>query len=582
MASNRASTNEPRHRAETPVRESGAPTSGVGPVSSASQTTPGESNDVDAAKALLFAGADGVQLWNARRKRERRRLNLDGLDLSGLKLASIDLQECSLRYAKLNNAVLIGAQLSRSDLTGANLTGAHLEGATLIGARLLNARLTEATLRWCNLSTSDLRNANLQGAALDPCHLGGADLTGAQFSSAALGVLDERIDDLEAAGQHPRSVFFALLGLCAFAVLTAAASSDVDLITGVGHIHLPVLDSEVSPPAFFFTAPVVCTALMLYVAIHLKQLRVAASELPARFTDGTTLSDKLTPWMQNVAPLRVVRLAVQEDGSDAGWMIPAISKRLLIFTTHWIVPASSALVLVAYFRARNAAELGLLSGLTALIWLLSFALSTGGSGERWRGRRLATFFAVLALSAGAVAGIGCWTAGPLQARGKDLSGQTLANRNLRRADLSRANLKGTVFNEVDLAGALLLAADLRAGGGRGVELYRARLNGSDLSDAYFAQSNFEGAQMVKTRLQNSELQDVSLRGADLTNANLGGAHLYCVDLRGANLSETVVDGTEVRGLRCDADTRGLQGPQYRALREECARAAERAQECHWN
>lgn len=132
-----------------------------------------------------------------------------------------------------------------------------------------------------------------------------------------------------------------------------------------------------------------------------------------------------------------------------------------------------------------------------------------------------------------------------------------------------------------MSGALLLATNLTAGGGREVQLYRARLN-ADLSDSYFEQSNFEGAQLVKARLQNSELRDVSLRSADLTGADLSGAHLRCVDLRGADVSETIVQGTQVRGLRCDAATKGLEGAAQGLLRAECARSAERQRECRWN
>jgi uncharacterized protein YjbI with pentapeptide repeats len=523
-----------------------------------------EASELDVARALLTGGEEGIRVWNGRRQEPRRRVDLSRIDLKGANLSSADLSDCVLRNANLSSAVLFGARLDRSDVAGADLTNARLDAASLRKARLLNVRASGASFRFCDLAGADLRNANFQGASLSPVHLAEADLTGAQFSADALDDLKASVSSLESAGDHPRRIYFALLGLCVFSALTAVGASDVSLIAGLGAINVPLLDTSVSPRGFFFVAPVACLIMMLYMAAHVRQLERAARELPARFPEGATLAEKLTPWMQNIAPVSVKRRAVLEDGSDAAWSVPTLSRRLLVASTRWAVPVTTTLMLIAYFRSRRASELWMMAALVLSAWLTSYLT--------WRpvGRGAVRTHALFGLTLCGVGllvwGLGSASSRRFQARGFDLKNLELSNVGLRAADLSYANLSRGTLERVDLTGAIMIGTDLSSGGGRFVTLQRSRLNKAILHDAYFTHTTFAEAQMVGANLEGVELRDVSLRGADLTRANLTNAELHCVDLRGAQLPLAKLDQARADALWCD-DPNALPSP----LADACTR-----------
>ena len=94
--------------------------------------------------------------------------------------------------------------------------------------------------------------------------------------------------------------------------------------------------------------------------------------------------------------------------------------------------------------------------------------------------------------------------------------------NLRRADLSDANL---------------------------IDVY---LRGASLSDA-----NLSGASLSGASLSDANLIDVDLRRANLSDVDLSGANLIDVDLSGANLSGASLSGASLRGANLiDVDLRG--------------------------
>lgn len=520
-------------------------------------------SELDVARALLTGGEEGIRVWNGRRQEQRRRLDLSRIDLKGANLSSADLNDCVLRNASLNSAVLFGARLDRADLAGADLTNARLDAASLRKARLLNVRASGASFRFCDLAGADLRNANFQGASLSPAHLADADLTGAQFSSEALDELKASVSSLESAGDHPRRIYFALLGLCVFSALTAVGASDVSLIAGVGEIKVPLLDTTVSPRGFFFVAPVACLILMLYMAAHVRQLERAARELPARFPEGATLAEKLTPWMQNVAPVSVKRRPVLEDGSDTAWSVPTLSRRLLVASTRWAVPVTTTLMLIAYFRSRRASELWMMAALVLSAWLASYLTWRPVGRGAWRAHAL--FSLTLCGVALLVWGLGSASSRRFQARGFDLRNLELSNVRLRAADLSHADLRRAALDRVDLRGAIMLGSNFESGGGRLINLSRSRLNKANLRDSFFDRTTFDEAQMVGADLEGIELRDVSLRGADLTRANLGNADLHCVDLRGTALALAKLDQARADMLWCD-DPKLLPGPLAAACR----------------
>jgi len=113
------------------------------------------------------------------------------LDLTGVTLSADDLAGVSLVGADLSGVTLTGdfsgADLSAADLGSATLDGVDLRGARLVAARLFGARLRGADLRGAQLTRASLLAADLTPGDDDaPTRLGGADLRFSDFSFAQL------------------------------------------------------------------------------------------------------------------------------------------------------------------------------------------------------------------------------------------------------------------------------------------------------------------------------------------------------------------------------------------------------------
>lgn len=152
---------------------------------------------------------EGVEAWNARRRREDFEPDFEGTDIREafdqaeqlpetgripLRAANLrlgDLRETNLRDADLFNANLEGAGLVHANLAGSILGGARLENAELWGADLRNADLRGANLDKADLRRVDLRSANLGGATLV-----GADLRRSNLYRTDLGWADLRGADI--------------------------------------------------------------------------------------------------------------------------------------------------------------------------------------------------------------------------------------------------------------------------------------------------------------------------------------------------------------------------------------------------
>jgi len=71
----------------------------------------------------------------------------------------------------------------------------------------------------------------------------------------------------------------------------------------------------------------------------------------------------------------------------------------------------------------------------------------------------------------------------------------------------------------------------------GADLRRANLSGADLS----------GADLSRAYLSSADLRRADLSGANLSSADLSGANLSGADLRGADLSRAYLSGADLRG-----------------------------------
>jgi hypothetical protein len=91
---------------------------------------------------------------------------------------------------------------------------------------------------------------------------------------------------------------------------------------------------------------------------------------------------------------------------------------------------------------------------------------------------------------------------------------------LRRVDLSRANLRNTDFLETRLDGARLRDADLSY-----ADLRRTRLDDADLRGAVLTGATLQAAVLARADLEAADLSYVNVLGADLVGARLDGAIL---------------------------------------------------------
>jgi uncharacterized protein YjbI with pentapeptide repeats len=136
-------------------------------------------------------------------------------------------------------------------------------------------------------------------------------------------------------------------------------------------------------------------------------------------------------------------------------------------------------------------------------------------------------------------------------------------------NLSRANLRGTIFIGVNLEGTdlrdaiLFRASFLRANLAyitlSGASLYEAELKGAVLSGANLYGADLKGATLSGASLSNANLADARLKEvnfwrANLSGANLSGANLCGANLCGANLNRANLSGADLSGANlCKAE-----------------------------
>lgn len=135
----------------------------------------------------------------------------------------------------------------------------------------------------------------------------------------------------------------------------------------------------------------------------------------------------------------------------------------------------------------------------------------------------------------------------------NLSYSTFLNCDLRGAYLSTAYMNGTQFRDTDLADANLDGAYLEY-----ADLSGANLKGASLSLQGAWMSNFSGADRSEADLRNANLATVNLSGARLCSANLEGANLVETNLEGADLSGSDVYGVSAWNVQTDDETNQAQ------------------------
>jgi uncharacterized protein YjbI with pentapeptide repeats len=144
---------------------------------------------------------------------------------------------------------------------------------------------------------------------------------------------------------------------------------------------------------------------------------------------------------------------------------------------------------------------------------------------------------------------------------------------LRAASLRDANLRGTVFDRVDLRDVDLAGANLRSARIIGCDLRRARLASVDLGQCQFQDASLEYADLHEANLQGGLLLNCELQGAHLTEINLAGSHLggtrlAGAKLEGANLQGAILNLCDVSGAQLN--NASLIGTHFRKTKLEAA------------
>jgi uncharacterized protein YjbI with pentapeptide repeats len=526
--------------------------------------------------------------------------NFEGADLRAACIEDTHLGK-SFAHADLGNITWIGACLENANLAQARLLGANLRGANLHGADLTGANLKDACLRDADLTdTRGLLASSLRGA--DVCN---AKLPRAIESFEGLKIV-------EASSQRAARIFLLLLAACAYAWLTVAATSDVQLITNGGTSKWPIIETEVPIVWFFWTAPAV-----------LQRMWESLADLPAIFPDGRPLDKHTYPWLMNDL--------VRDDFSLLKSNRPALSgiqRVISIFLCWWIMPLTLLVFWLRYARRHD--YLGtafhvLLFGLTVWAALTFYCLSRAtlrgddSMIECWkhpwryaatytRGLVGITAAAILGvLSYGAIQGVPAsntigepnllqtriptildmlhfsafadlaladvsikpptWTGleerreeelvqvkaprlGVVNVRFAEGSGAFLAKMAASYADFTGANFKNANFQGADLFNAYFSYAKLD-----GADFRKAALNRANLNRAFLKSADLRGAQLKEAHLEYAILYDAKAQNAEMQGADFSNAQLNGADLRGANLFGAKITQEQVSSAITDEETK---------------------------
>jgi len=128
-----------------------------------------------------------------------------------------------------------------------------------------------------------------------------------------------------------------------------------------------------------------------------------------------------------------------------------------------------------------------------------------------------------------------------------LWGARLDSAQLQRASLESAQLQGASLYQAQLQGAVLFGAELQGASLYGAQLQGASLEFAQLQGAALDGAELEGAALGEAQLQGAALGEAQLQGARLDQAQLQGASLRLAQLQGANFKGSTLAGTDMRG-----------------------------------
>ncbi len=393
------------------------------------------------------------------------------------------------------------------------------------------------------------------------------------------------LDNIAAASQNAKRIYFIYSGLLAFCVLTVAGTADRQIILNE-RITLPIIAVNVSLQGFFILAPVL-VLFFIYLQIYLNKLQRLFHALRNDYAPIKE-DERIYPWMLNFA---------EELGSG---LVARTQRFIVNFSIWWSLPLVLMLLALWYLKKHDPVSVIGHGPLVATLLVVAFWTSyeyPGGHPYKFTFKDLKSFvinnrhkstllaIALLfeicfywVLMPRALRGdriLGAWPAVNVSyenlssgERGAstrlynvDLKDAKLQGGNFRGAILKKADLRGADLSYADFTNALLQHADLRGANLRHAILKGARLDSAKLDSANLAGARCQGASFRGASLQNLKHDSLAggvwLREADLPRANLRDADLQQADfkdadLRFADLSYAKLKSAVFRGARLDS------------------------------
>ncbi len=430
-------------------------------------------------------------------------------------------------------------KLAGADLSGLNLDNANLAKVDLTNTNFARTSLKEADLENSNLDRTLFHDADLSSARMETSrdlgtrHLSGADISYTTLPSAI--DIDEAAPELETITQSASGTFQMMLIGCAIAWITIATTKDFSLLSNAEQTTLPVIEIELPLIAYYLVAPMVLLMLFVYFQLYLQKYWEKLATLPAVFPDGSTLDQKIPPWL--LSSLIEVRFShLQETG---GVSLPTKLNILAASLCAWgIVPVTILAYWLRFLPAQNL--VGTLTqclffAISTVIALVSYQLANATLGrgittdldrDRYVARKMKYDAGIGIASLVATAGLSIYLllyAGvPVQ----------LLYPNLSDAEVSKKP-ESWANKDEDLAavkGAQLRGRSMHAGNLEGAFLVNANLQDVTLSDADMEDADLRHAICYKADFARADMTAVKMRCADIRAANFYGAYLMLADL----------------------------------------------------
>ena len=373
--------------------------------------------------------------------------------------------------------------------------------------------------------------------------------------------------------EEAKTALWAFVLFHAYGGLTLANKGDADLLIG-DSIELPLLSVGISLMWFLVALPSLSLALLLYVQLLLRHLRILKNQLCIVTRDHPQLRKAFLdpPWIDSlvagVRGGRVLHTAV----ANFSWipcpiliyfcfqkLVPVVASnypsmpRFLCHAPNWavfgleiVIAAATAMIILG--KPRLSVRYKMIAALGAVVLSLVSLLVEAYRPLDFRERILADDGD---------------SKPPVDLSGKNLINLqairaklpgTLASRAvLDCAQLDYANLKGATLSGASMKYASLISADLDS-----AALYKANLQHAILNSA-----SMNSAQLGDAELNYAWLQGAKLSGASLQSADLSSAVLVDAELVGAAVKDAIFHNTDVLG----ADLTGvdLSKEQFRGL-----------------